>query len=160
MKKLILFVLMLPMVALADPQPWMKKENPNELGVDTWSTDSCPITNSELQELVEGVLVRSRIKPVSFVGELGRGNPYLDVLLDCGADNTSLQRSPVDVRIDFIQSVFIEGKGNIRVRLGQIPAGSRFGVGNIEDIKQAIKDELEEVVADYLQANFDLGGDE
>lgn len=33
MKRIALMIFLLPIVAFADPEPWMKKENPNELHV-------------------------------------------------------------------------------------------------------------------------------
>ena len=51
---------------LADPQPWMVNENPNELGVHLVGDSGCPRTHEdEYQNLIADVLVRSRIKRAS-----------------------------------------------------------------------------------------------
>ena len=52
--------------ALADPQPWMRKDNPGELSVDTDVTEPCEISEQQLRETVEGVLIRSSITPIEF----------------------------------------------------------------------------------------------
>ncbi len=159
MKRLILLVLMLPIFALADPQRWMEKENPNELGVFTFVNEFCPMTNSELKKMVDGVLVRSRIKPVSFSMELGRGNAYLDVSLSC-TEHSSVERATFIFMVDFLGSMFVEAKGSMRIRYGEVPAGMVFGYGSISSAKPEMKSKVEGVITDYLKANFDLGEDE
>ena len=153
MKRLALLVLMFPIIAAGDPQPWMKKENPNELGVFVFVTKRCPMADSELQELVEGVLVSSRIKPVSWVAE----DIYLDVDLDCTQSQSS-SHVIFNFVIDFTGVALLEGKGNVPVRFGKIKSGGVFGTASLNEVKQAMELQLEKVVTDYLQANFDLGG--
>ncbi len=155
MKRLALLVLMFPIVAVGDPEPWMKKENPNELGVFVFVTKRCPMTDSELRELLEGVLVRSRIKPVSWVA----GDIYLDVDLDCTQSQSS-NHVIFNFVIDFTGVALLEGKGNVPVRFGKFKSGGVFGSASLNEAKQAMKVQIESVITDYLQANFDLGEDE
>jgi hypothetical protein len=42
----------------------LKVDNPNQLAVWAVAGEQCPITTDEMKEIVSGVLVRSRIKPL------------------------------------------------------------------------------------------------
>jgi len=61
--------------ALADPQPWMKKESPGELSVETGVTEPCEISEQQLRDTVEGVLIRSSITPAR-LGESRRSTRH------------------------------------------------------------------------------------
>ena len=48
--------------ANAEPQSWMKSDDPDTLRYMV-DVDSCPISKAALDELVTGILIRSRLKP-------------------------------------------------------------------------------------------------
>ena len=50
--------------AHADPEPWMKKEDPSELAVLAMADEECPLSSEELQEIADAVLVEKDIRPV------------------------------------------------------------------------------------------------
>jgi hypothetical protein len=52
---------------LADPQPWMVKENPDELPIYVEAFGECAFLQDALYETVSGVLIRSRLKPVAML---------------------------------------------------------------------------------------------
>ena len=52
--------------ATADPRPWMKKENSETLHALIFVDDDCPLSKTEAKEIVEGVLIRSRLRPGMF----------------------------------------------------------------------------------------------
>ena len=152
MKKLILLVLMLPMVALSDPQPWMKKENPNELGSVHRVSPLCGISENEIRELINGVLVRSRIKPGYDVSGL-----HLFVDLQCGEKDIGTSYAwAVDVEF---ASRLVGRDSSIDFRYGYF-GNSTFGVGDKQDVIAIAKRNIERTITDYLKANFDLGEDE
>lgn len=129
--------------ALADPQPWMRKDNPGELSVDTDVTEPCEISEQQLRETVEGVLTRSSITPIEF-GEspvwLG-----LQVNVDC------LGTSMFAIRVDFVDAIDL-----VAVRYGTLGYGS-FGAhdGDSDVVLSGVTRQVERAIADYLIANFD-----
>jgi hypothetical protein len=58
----------------------IKVENPNQLPYFSLIDDDCPLTQTEGKEIIEGVFVRSRIKPVPFIAD---NRIYLSVVLRC-----------------------------------------------------------------------------
>ena len=55
-------------VQAAGPPSWLypvlKVANPNQLAVYVAADKGCPFTTEELKEVVSGVLIRSRVKPL------------------------------------------------------------------------------------------------
>jgi len=139
-------LLLLTTTALAEPQEWMKKENPNELGVVVGADPKCGPPG--LESLVHGVLTRSRIRPVSVsdTPEL-----YLSVAVACFEISTQEGLYSYTTKIHFgtrgVQSVFM---------LYGFPDYGAVGVGGSDFIGNAVKSSVEEAITDYLHANFDL----
>ena len=48
---------------MAESQPWMKKDDPNSLGLDVNLGKDCPFDIKELRDMAEGEYLRARIKP-------------------------------------------------------------------------------------------------
>ena len=131
---------------LADPQPWMKKENPEELGVWVSQDPDCP--TFDLESLVHGVIIRSRIRPVSI---LETPVLYLTVVVACIPRDGQSDSYVFDVDVNF------------GVRYGQSthmhyqsPSYGIFGQGTSDYLQQSVKESVEMAITDYLQANFDL----
>ena len=153
MKKLIL-LLLLPALALADPQPWLKKENPNELFAVSVATEHCPISIVDLDELVNSVLVRSRIRKKSAWAE---NELILSVEIGC----TLVSDSRWTFRYDVYFPRFSKRESGDLLETTTID-GKHYGIGtNDEDgIRSAMRRFVEDAITDYLKANFDLGEDE
>ena len=67
--------------ATAEPQPWMKKENPETLHSYVFVDPICPVSETEVREIVNGILIRSRLRPGDYLAgteELG-----FTVNIDC-----------------------------------------------------------------------------
>jgi hypothetical protein len=47
----------------AEPKPWMKQANPNNLGLFVWVSSSCPFSKEDLTNRLEGEFLRARLKP-------------------------------------------------------------------------------------------------
>ena len=101
---------------------WMKKENPNELGIDI--VPSCDaLSYEDSREIVESVLVRSRIRPVNnweqylFTGFLDtlseRSDIYLKVTYNCLATGTNQYAISVNVSFGFLVPNEASGGGFI-----------------------------------------------
>jgi len=141
-----LSLLLLSGVASADPEPWMKKEKPDELGVYVERESECP--EFDIQELVHGVLIRSRVRPLPFTDtpEL-----YLNVNVRCiELDNQpNFYSFSSDIRFSYRASLGT-------YLLYEFPAYGTLGHGGSAFIQQSIKESVESAITDYLQANFDL----
>jgi hypothetical protein len=58
-----LFLLLLSFSAFGEAKNWMKQTNPNSLGLFAWVSSSCPFTEAELVNRIEGEFLRARLKP-------------------------------------------------------------------------------------------------
>ena len=149
-----LLMLVSHQVALgADDQEWLKtalkNENPNELTYFVVLNPECPIAKDKVASLVEGVLVRSRIKPLG--GDEGVGRElFLNVATDC----VSLaNNNPVYV-IDVIFGKYV---GDIAAPMYYGTAFGYLGIGPVDHIEKALKENIELVITAYLRVNIDLG---
>lgn len=153
MKRLTALLLLLPVLVSADPQPWMKKTNPNELYSWVRVGSTCSTTSEKLERIVHGVLVRSRIKPTTDFGEL-----ILLVDVQCGSKAVGIG-STFTVYADFVRKVEV-GDELYTARMGLLPFNGGFGIENESGIESYVRLIVEDVITDYLKANFDLGEDE
>ena len=48
---------------MAESQPWMKKDDPNSLGLYVMVGKKCPFDEEDLRDMAEGEYLRARIKP-------------------------------------------------------------------------------------------------
>ncbi len=129
--------------ALADPQPWMKKESPGELSVETGVTEPCEISEQQLRDTVEGVLIRSSITPIEF----GESPAWLGLQVNVDCLGTSM----FAIRVDFVDAIDL-----VAVRYGTVGYGS-FGAhaGDSDVVSSGVTRQVERAIADYLIANFD-----
>jgi len=151
--RLIIILCLLPIAAIAsaDSQPWLKKENPNELFAVTVSTEHCPISVVDLDELVNGVLVRARIKKKSAWAE---NELLLSVEIGCKLLSDSMWAFRYDV---FYSRFSLDTSGNL-IETTAID-GKHYGIGTKDEdgMRSAIRELVEDAITDYLKANFDLG---
>jgi hypothetical protein len=129
----------------ADPWPYMKRANPNELPLLV-ETRGCPVDTAAVREMAEGVLARSQIKPLDPTKiEVPLPPPWLYVNVGCLAGGVAF-RTDVD---------FIGRQGVDIVRLSLSGYG---GLGMADDkdgayILDGIKERVEAAVTDYVKAN-------
>ncbi len=131
-------------VVSAQPQQWMQKPNANELYVTlvVYPGAGCPVSRDQVDAVLSGVLVRSRIKRVDSVGE----GPGLSVVVDC-------EGRIFDIDIDF----FSRTAQGLWDRLGMISYGTHGTYGaDSEYLLNAVREGFESAITDYLKANFDL----
>ena len=124
---------------LAEPQLWMKKENPNELAVLVSDNPYCPDTQQGYADIVTGVLTRSRIS-LALVGS----DVLLSVSVQCGGPAYS---------IDVHFGRWLEGGTVILFAAGYSSVGI---YSNATYLRTVLRETVEEAITDYLQANFDL----
>jgi len=149
-------VLRLPLLVLAalatwsvvaDPQPYMKRANPNELPLLV-ETYGCPVDTAAVRAMAEDVMTRAGIKPIDPTKlELPQAVPWLFVNVNC-LDRGAAFRTDVD---------FIARQGAELVRFALNGYG---GLGMAEDkdgayILDGIKERVEAAVADFVKANLE-----
>jgi len=145
--------------ALTEPKEWMKKENPKELrailDLAGQSTSRCPSRHQHYQEVVDAVLVGSGVEPAS---ESGPNNDfYIVVQLIC----QDLAPQPdysftLTTHFGRVVGTEVGGVVGLEAMLFADRQKTATGVGSDDDIVSALRNITEEVVADYVQANFDL----
>jgi hypothetical protein len=153
MKKLTALLLLLPVLASADNLPYLKKEAPEKLGLFATVDDFCPLSREEVTVLVNGLLVRSRIKPLASVSE----DLYLSVVLDC-QENPNLDGAIVVFATSLSTYGEVDGL-RIRLRRGHGDYGF-FGVADKEALEEQIEITIGIFLADYIETNYGLRDDE
>jgi hypothetical protein len=137
-------------IANADPQPWMKKANPNELVLVIFGPNGeCPASRESLHEAAKGVLTRSRIKAIEETPPAEKAEstfPWLVVGIGC-------QDGLYEVGVDFI----VQDATGFRHRAGLFGYGSHGTHGNSgPHLVNSVRNDVEAAITDYLKANFDL----
>ena len=151
MKKLIALLLLLPVFVSAES--FGKKENPNDVFALFIVESGCPVTKKEVVDIGRGVLIRSRLKQLQTWGE---NEPSLSVNLNClDLENGSWA---YHISAEIVRSYKVDEGIQELSMVGR--NRGKFGVGRKDFILASYKNAVEDIVTDYLQANFDLGTNE
>ena len=148
MIKLAVVLLLIPVLASAEPEPWMKKDDPNELFVNYDVASACPFSVERVQKTIDDVLVRSQIKPID-------EPQHLNLTLDIQCRVLSGEKYSTMLTADFYRVVKVDEEV-YWARMGASRHAGRIGMGGDDAIVDAIQNLLEDVIADYLRVNFDL----
>jgi hypothetical protein len=136
-------------IAHADPQPWMKQEDPNSLGLYVTVNTDCLFTEQELTEVAEGEFLRSRIKATR---SLDLNLTINIICMKVTSKNSSSLGSTVHYEIRYGTLL---SDGNV---LYEIPNYGSMLVGD-DSSKQffigAIRESITKAITDYLKANFE-----
>ena len=152
MKKLIpLIALLLPAFASADVNPWLKDDKPEEMYATAIGAEGCPHSESEIEEILHGLLIRSRIKPSA---EWNSGEVLLTVRLR-GIEDSGLYTYSLEVELARWHVVF---GAIISTTIMGDDYGS-YGRDTKSGITRIVKESAENALTDYMKANFDLGED-
>ena len=149
LKKIILAILLMAFSyqAYAEGPDWLMEAirvgDPNQLEYFLVVDEQCPITHSEGQEIINGVFIRSRIKPLpqSLKGI------YLSVNLFCLEPKSIFHTYKLGVAF---------------ARALPLPAVlfdfsfDSFGVKKKNGMEQSLKNQTEEAITTFIKANFDL----
>ena len=133
---------------LADPQPWMERENADELLVD-FSEARCP--TGAYGSIIESVLSGARIRQAT---QVDQDTFYLRVKLHCfpveGGEVGFAYQFNVTFGIyqDSVRLLYEDYGSDV---IGTLPPGTP-GVLFLEN---RLRTAVEEAISDYLQANFD-----
>lgn len=153
--KLKIFVLLVLLLfsQLGHADDWLhqaiKVDNPNELAFWVKFGGECPVTKEAVQKIVEGVFIRSRVKPLKAEAIREPGRIYMSVDLFCFKSDPSYDWVAYRIALTF-------------GRFSPSPAilfdrdfGS-VGTGGKESISTTIKERVEAAITEYIKANFDL----
>ena len=151
MKKLLLALAMILFAgsAYAEQPDWfyqaIKQDNPNELAYYAESHD-CPITEDEVKGIVEGVLIRSRVKPLG--GDaIFSATLFLYINIKCIKLESN---NPIfDIQADFGQYKTMPAT----LYLGAL---GYTGIGDKDYLTLEVKNAVERAMTAYIKANFDL----
>jgi hypothetical protein len=125
----------------------LKKENPSELGYYILSNPSCPFTEKEPAEKIEGIFIKNRIKPLKDTYTLEK--VYLSIEINCG-------KTSDDNFLYFVNFGFGRRIPRPAVIFDNEAPSLWFGIGNKHSILNIIKTSTEEILVPYIKANFDL----
>ena len=130
----------------ADPQPWMRKENPEIL---LWSLYSYCLADSDesFEAILENGIVRAGIQSADY--STGFDNFFLLAEVLCSQMDQSRDRYSYYVVLHF--GSFVEGTQV----LFRDPIYGQFDIGSAEEIRTAVQRSIEEAMSDYRQANYD-----
>jgi hypothetical protein len=154
MKKIILVLLAVLLVtspSYANDTPgWLtqaiKVKDPNQLSYFATASKACPLNDADLENIVEGVFVRSRIKPLS-----GPGFLTAPVYFDLGVSCVTLENANP---VFNIQVHFSRYRPHPAIKY-DFDFGTT-GIGGKDFIKQSVKECVENAVTEFIKANFDL----
>ena len=144
---IIILGVLLSSAATAEPQPWLKKENPETLHFALIVDQDCPSSSSEIKAIANGVLIRSRLRPGDYLESEELFGFFVLIVCDRIVSQNNRYAYMTEVR-------FIRHLGNRNI-LEFANYGS-FGIGDRVAIETSIRGSIENLVMDYLQANFDL----
>ena len=143
-----LSLLLLSGAASADPQPWMEKENPDELPTIFGFSTNCPEEeDSTYLDIALGVLIRSRIKGAT---ESLPTDLLLYVGVQCGPPSSPNSTFLYSVDVFFGRYT---DDGYLTV---YYPGYGAFGTTDEDSLRNSLRERTEFAITDYLQANFDL----
>jgi hypothetical protein len=135
--------------AVAEPETWMKRSNPNSLGLFVGTTDDCPMTLDEVQELGESEYLRARIKPTESLAF------NLTANISCMTtenQNNEMTGYAISYEIRFGTQTSVGD--NV---LYEFPDYGALLIGPPEDKRfylDHIRDSFSRALTDYLKANF------
>ncbi len=134
---------------LADPQPWMERENADELLVD-FSEARCP--TGAYGSIIESVLAGARIRQAT---QGDQETIYLRIKLHCfpveGGEVGFAYQFNVTFGIyqDDVRLIYEDYGSDV---IGTLPPGSP----GVQFLENRLRTAVQEAITDYLKANFDL----
>ncbi len=151
MKSLALALALFPSVVFADPQPWMKQEDPNSLGLFVFVYGECPFSKDEVNEIAEGEFLRSRISPTK--------DMQLNLTLSISCLTEHFKSGEVRGVALASNLRFATRIGGFHMLYEDPDYSTVLAAGPQADDKQFLLDSLRndvgKAVTDYLRANFE-----
>jgi hypothetical protein len=143
-------IVLFPTIAIGQQVPdslksVLKQSSPDELNYFAYAHNTCGIESSELNKVIEGVLIRSRVKPVN----TAFGKLYLNAFVNCTESNSSGWRA-FEVSINF-------ARWSVKPAILYEPGYKTVGYDReATSILNYVKKHVEEAVTDYISVHLDL----
>ncbi len=145
---ILVMLLVHPVLATADPEPWMRKQNPKELAIIVYTMFDCPFSKDEISAVTDDVLGASGIEKIVPDETDPNDFPALSIVAKCAEIPGGYI---YDYDIDFIAISRSHGV----IRLGSRGYGS-YGQGRAETTRNALRRYIEGAVASFVAANNDV----
>lgn len=139
----------LPGLCLSDAP--INHGDPNVLAREVWVGSTCPINKAEANEVVDGVLIRARLKPDEYYDSSQTMGFFVSV--------RCMRRQGTDLFIYKVDVNFVQFAPIANRTLQWVNGYGSMGIGLKVDIRGAIRDGTERLVTDYIKVNFNLGSD-
>jgi len=124
----------------------IKTETPDQLSYYFHVSEGCPFTEEKTIPVVEGVFIRSRIKPTP--NDWRTAPLYLSISIECLSLETMLHP---------IYNLYIAfGRRNPYPAILYDYRFVALGLNDEDSIMQTLKTSVEAAATEYLRANFDL----
>lgn len=129
-------------------ESWMKKENSSELGLYVDTHTSCPFSNADIKNLIEGEFLRARIKPTADL------DLYLQISVTCMNAESGSRQLGYAVHYDIIFGTLTANYGLMHHASPSYGSMLLGGMNDISFLKNAIRDSASNALTDYLKANL------
>jgi hypothetical protein len=155
-KTLAICLLLLSQQAYAEePFQWLldalKVDNPNQLRYFAFVGETCPISRESVEKAVEGVFIRSRIKPLNATTTgFITGEVHLDISVTCLEKKEGRRYQEYIARIAFGRA-----QPEPSILYDYMP-WSVLGRNDGEGIRDEVKDSVENAITVFIKANFVL----
>ena len=149
---LLVALLFLPFLACADPEPWMKKTNPDELAIIIYTMFDCPFSKDEISAITDDILAEPGIKKIIPDQTDPDDFPALSISAKCAEIPGGYI---YDYDIDFVAFRSPDDSEKHVIRLGSHGYGA-YGQGRAETALNALRRYIQGAIADYVSSNSDL----
>jgi len=141
----LLLAVLLPLTAVAEPEPWMRSDNPGEISIAAGAESDCPVTPEDVQVHMESVLKKAGIEAVPFSGK--PSTLFLSGFVECEKHGEGVWVYRAAVEFDSPDrelSDWIGGK-----------TYAQLGIGGRTGIIKALMADMTEAIDDYKASNRD-----
>jgi hypothetical protein len=139
---------------MAEPERWMKKDDPNTLGLFVMASD-CPFDIKELRDMAEGEYLRARIKPTYdmsvltitikavCLNSMTGGGRHIGTSAAYTIDFSAMMNFPDYTTVNYTPGAF----SILNAGPNKMEAKTSF--------LTEIREDLNDLITDYLKANFE-----
>lgn len=156
MNRIILLCAMLTVSfsVMAESQPWMKKDDPNSLGLYVMVGKKCPFDEEDLRDMAEGEYLRARIKPTDDINDLN-----ITINLVCQKSTMGGRHigTTAAYTIYFASRMFLPKSTYVNYEPGFfiVLTGSPNKMEAKTSFLDSIREELNIMITRYLKANME-----
>jgi len=148
-----LLIFFLSFSALADSQLdsliTLKSNTPDTLGYYISVSEKCEFSEEDIEQIVQGVFIRSRIKP-SATDWISLPEFYLSAVVQC----VPLKNNNPVINFDVKWDLSYRDLPNGTLYLSRDKNYGSLGIGPKEYLSTSIKNAIERAITDYVKANF------